>query len=511
MIDGGPGGISAARLLESYNASVHLLERGPDLPSGFYEQLITKTYLDSLPSTRTCQPLGDGTTPTIACQYSGNLGANGKIYARGTSEDLAKSAGVSVKNAATAQSLAASYVEVDEGLYMWKCVNASACDRSFTTSSNTEVYRRSVAFKDGAPWKPARVTFDTTVRYVSKDLIRFWNGSAIHLKPGDKIIVAAGALTTPQLLNQTTWTGWNHYYKVTPLWAAVNEQSIAYDPATRVETNIANVMVNGTATAIKIEMLMEHDVVETFDVNQSYTPTGQGDFLLDAWHYGGTVGRLHYEENIFIGDASALATPFNCHTSMPAAAAGVLAGQRALNILAEDTPSSSKVGGLTTVGAWFATGTFLLALAVVAHILGGRAGSRAVNDLLFNLHYALASIAVVIISIGVAVAASQRNAKLQHSDRGGSGGGHYYVGYVTLGWLWLQAIFGAVLNAYPDLKTRAGWTHRIPAVLLFALLLYLLLLLSSMWSVVLWRLSSSSALLVIPKRTSKLMCHEPIN
>ena len=86
--------------------------------------------------------------------------------------------------------------------------------------------------------------------------------------------------------------GSNHYYKVTPLGAAVDEQTIAYDPATRVETNIANVIIDGTATAIKIEMLMEHDVVETFDVNQSYTPTGQGDFLLDAWHYGGTVGRL---------------------------------------------------------------------------------------------------------------------------------------------------------------------------------------------------------------------------
>ncbi len=145
----------------------------------------------------------------------------------------------------------------------------------------------------------------------------------------------------------------------------------------------------------------------------------------------------------------------------------MLAGQRALNILAEDTPSSSKVGGLTTVGAWFATGTFLLAAAVVAHILGGRAGG-----LLFKLHYALALIAVVIISIGVAVAASQRNAKLQQNH-----GGHYYVGYVTLGWLWLQAIFGAVLwragLQNPDLKTRVGWTHRISAVLLFALLLYL--------------------------------------
>ena len=47
------------------------------------------------------------------------------------------------------------------------------------------------------------------------------------------------------------------------------------------------------------------------------------------------------------------------------------------------------------------------------------------------------------------------------------------MGYVTLGWLWLQAIFGAVLDAYPYLKARVGWTHRISAVLLFALLLYL--------------------------------------
>ena len=259
VIGGGPGGIAAARLLESYNAKVHLFERGPDLPAGFYTQPINSTYLGAIDSSRKCTPLHPvpqtGASPEIACQYSGNQGANGAIFAPGSPEDLARSVGVSTASATLAQSIAASYVDVDQHNgaalhgqtgYLWKCINESDCNRSFTASSNTDVNRRSVAYSNG-PWLPQNVSFNTEVQHVGGDgsasgFIRFRNGSTLTLNHGDKIILAAGALSTPQLLNMTTWTGWNHYYALTMLGAPVENQSIAYDPATRVETNIANII-----------------------------------------------------------------------------------------------------------------------------------------------------------------------------------------------------------------------------------------------------------------------------
>lgn len=472
IIGAGPGGISAARALESFNAPVHLLEKGPDLPNNFYFQQIRNTYLDNIDSTRKCSPLG--TSPVIACQYSGNQGANGAIFKPGTAKDFANSIGVSHTDATLAQNEAASYVETDESngvTYTWKCLNAT-CNRSYVASSNDKTARRSVAF-NGVPWYPKTVEFNKPVQYVGQHAIHFNDGTSIHLGQDDCMILAAGALGTPQLLNITSFSGWNHYYDF-HLGPPVAQQSITYDADSHVETNIANLIhPNGTTLAITIEMLMVHDVVESFRVNEPWSPAGatvgSKTFSHDAYHYAGTVNhdRLWYADNIFIGDASALSKSFNCHTSMPAAAAGVLAAKRVLNLLQNTTLSRSKVGGLTSVGVWFAPGVFAIALAVVCHIAAGQFGDTA-NKNLRLLHYVLSFSGVILISIGVYTAAKNRNVRVKENHAG-----HYYVGYLALAWLWTQAVFGFLLVVYGSLREKVGWAHRISALLLFILLLYL--------------------------------------
>jgi len=136
-----------------------------------------------------------------------------------------------------------------------------------------------------------------------------------------------------------------------------------------------------------------------------------------------------------------------------------MAAQRCLGTLElTDVPPSEKISGLNRVGAWFAAGAFVLALAVVAHFLS-----------LWKSHYLLASAGVVLITAGVVVAANQRNVDVKSSHRA-----HYTVGYVTLGWLWAQAVFGYILTQV-DLETKIkyGWTHRVSAIVLFGLLAYL--------------------------------------
>ena len=244
-----------------------------------------------------------------------------------------------------------------------------------------------MAFENGNPWYPNTVEFNKPVQYVGQHAIRLNNGTSIHLNQGDCVILAAGALATPQLLNKTSFSGWNHYYDF-HLGPSVEQQSITYDADSHVETNIANLIhPNGTTLAITIEMLMVHDVVESFRVNEPWSPAGatvgSKTFAHDAYHYAGTVNhdRLWYADNIFIGDASALSKSFNCHTSMPAAAAGVLAAKRVLNLLQNTTLSRSKIGGLTSVGVWFAPEVFAIALAVVCHIAAGQFGDTANKNL----------------------------------------------------------------------------------------------------------------------------------
>ena len=463
VIGAGPGGVSAARTLKRYGAPVIVYERGPDVPAGFYDLPIyqtTRTYfIQNLNTSRTCNPLGNATQPTLVCQHGGNQNSNGAIFAPGSPEDFARSIGVPVETARYAQAVSINYIDVDNDIFMWYCPNGVSCDRRNVADSNPVMNRRSVAYQDNLT---NDIVFGQHVKRVTNQSITFQNDTYINFtNPRDQVILAAGALVSPQHVGKTQFTGWNHPYKISYQAGNLTSQTLSYNPETKVETNDAILTVNGTETKIRIEILMEHSIRETFTVGQDYTPSNTSGFIHDTWHYAGTLPHdaLEYSPGIYVGDASALQTPFNCHTSMPASSAGVLAALRSLGLLQQtEVPSSTQIGGLSKVGAWFAAGSVVLLLAVAAHVWG-----------LWKTHYILATTGVILITIGVVVAANQRNADIKKLNKG-----HYWVGYVSLVWLWLQAAAGYLLTQVsPEQKKRYGWVHRVSAVLLFALLLYL--------------------------------------
>ena len=462
VIGAGPGGVSAARTLKRYGASVTVYERGPDVPTGFYDLPISQTtrtyFIQNLNTSRTCNPLGNSTQPTLVCQHGGNQNSNGAIFAPGSPEDLARSLGVPVETARYAQDVSRSYIEVDNEKFKWHCP-AEPCDRRNVADSNTAMNRRSVAYQDDLT---NDIVFGQHVKRVTNQSITFQDDTHITFTNSlDRVIVAAGALASPQLFGIIQFSGWNHYYRQVTHNRNLTSQTLHYDYGTKVETNDAiYTLPNEIEMKLRIEILMEHSIRETFTVGQDYTPSNTNGFNGDTWHYAGTLPHdaLEYSPGIYVGDASALQTPFNCHTSMPASSAGVLAALRSLGLLQTEVPSSTQIGGLSKVGAWFAAGSVVLLLAVAAHVWG-----------LWKTHYTLATTGVILITIGVVVAANQRNADIKKSNKG-----HYWVGYVSLAWLWLQAAGGYLLTQVsPDKKKRYGWTHRVSAVLLFALLLYL--------------------------------------
>ena len=467
VIGAGPGGVSAARTLKRYGATVIVYERGPDVPAGFYTQPILETelhYLQNFHESRTCNPLGtkpngNATQPTLACQHGGNQNANGAIFVPGSPEDLARSIGVPVETARYAQDVSRNYIEIDNDIFMWYCPNGVSCDRRNVAATNPVMNRRSVAYQDNLT---NDIVFGQHVKRVTNQSITFQNNTLFYFtNPLDRVILAAGALVSPQLLGIIQFSGWNHYYRKVLHNRNLTSQTLHYNSETRIETNDAIYTVNGTEMKLRIEILMEHSIRETFTVGQDYTPSNTNGFNGDTWHYAGTLPHdaLEYSPGIYVGDASALQTPFHCHTSMPASSAGVLAALRSLGLLQQtEVPSSSQIGGLSKVGAWFAAGSVVLLLAVAAHVWG-----------LWKTHYILATIGVILITIGVVVAANQRNADIKKSNKG-----HYWVGYVSLAWLWLQAAAGYLLTQVSsEQKKRYGWVHRVSAVLLFALLLYL--------------------------------------
>lgn len=459
VVGGGPGGIAAARYLESVNVPVTVFERGPAAWNGFYNGPIRNTSLSNLADTYKYRPLGPRTNPELASFEGGNMNANGAILSPGSPQDLARSTGVTLEAAVEAQEIAASYVDVEDDFMMWSCINNSDCNRAMVVPLNSKMARRSVAYNHGLQ----NFQVLTEVASVTDSSLTLNNGIVIALNSNDKVIVAAGALKTPALLGKTEYCGWTHYYE-TQFEARQTppaRQTISYNPSTKIETNVAQFeptrSPDNVSNTIIIEMLMEHNIRECFRVGQSFTPSRQND----AWHYAGTLDhdRMKYSDGIFVGDASALKSPFACHTSMPAAATGILAAQRALGTQHQPPISndSSGLSGLGRVGVWFSVGSFVLVIAVIAHFLS-----------LWKTHYILASIAVVLITVGVVLAASGRGyVKNRHSA-------HSVVGYIVIVWLWLQALFGYVITQWSiERKKMYGWLHRVSAILLFILITYL--------------------------------------
>lgn len=464
VVGAGAGGMAAARYLESVNVPVTVFERGPDVPPGFYSQSINNTYLLNLADTTTFTPIGD--SPTLASFVGGNMNANGAVYKPGSVRDLALQTGVSEVAASLAQQIVAGLLDVDGDL-MWRCIDESACDRGTVASHNTAMARRSVAFGESL----SDLQVNKAVASVSSNGVELENGTTITLGPSDAIILAAGALMSPQLLGHTSFTGHNHYYRYSVTPGSIETQSFSYSG--NVETNVANI---GANSKITIRMLMEHDVVETFHANTSYTPSVSGlDFCrpdppwtqcYDAWHYGGTVSHNNFlvDDRIYIGDASAIRRPFNCHTSVPAAAIGVMAGQSAVGMLpSTPLPRSDTLDTMKHNGPWYVAGGFLLVAGIAAHIHGRKMKSPIVagKPLGIWLHYLLMWLAVVSITAGVVVSAN-RSRLTQKEDA------HFVLGFIALGWLWAQAIAGSLVRNL-EKKSKFRKVHRVSGVALLVL------------------------------------------
>ena len=474
IVGAGPGGISAARYLRDRGISVHLFERGPDLPSSFYSDPIQTTYLSNIAdgANRTHYPLGGTFSPKLASQVGGNQNANGAIFSPGTAEDLSASVGVSLFAAQRAQATVRDYLYVSRDILMMKCIDNIDCDYATVAAFNTKMSRTSVAQNHSLGF---RLSVSTPVAFVSNDFIQFTNGSRLVLETDDRIILAAGALSTPQLLNQTSFCGYNHYYSASQETREdpPSVQTITYDPVSKVETNTAFLSLGGPENTLVIRMLMEHDIQECFQVGQSNeVPQEAADlgFSADAWHYMGTIKHieLQYSLRIIVGDASVIRFPFPCHTSMPAAAVGVMAAQKSIGILPRPSPPDKTSGapGLNRVGSFFTAGTLLIVVAVVLHWVSNRVENYSVWYRWS--HYILAFSGVVILTAGVLVARHGDGMVKAHNK------GHFGAGYFAILWLWIQALGGAILfKAKSKDWTKSRITHRVSGALLLVLIMYI--------------------------------------
>ena len=181
-------------------------------------------------------------------------------------------------------------------------------------------------------------------------------------------------------------------------------------------------------------------------------PDGEDELISDAWHYAGTVphDKLKVEglSNVWIGDASALKTPFNCHTSMPAVAAGILAARAATGLL-DGESSVMEVSGPAPV--LFAVGAWVVLLGIAVHTV----------DRIKWHHYWIMPLGIVIIWAGILVA-------MTGQARQRRGTPHAYLGYTVAALLIVQAIGGSALSS---METRPVWLrkgHRLSGIAVLA-------------------------------------------
>lgn len=468
IVGGGPGGLAAARRAAAMNLDARVLEAGPAPAASFYTAPIRTTDFDAL--------LGAGTFPIhepvpnhrLLQLLGGHQNVNGAVFSPGTAADLAASTGMPVAAAAHAQAEAASYVHHAPAVatrnksvvaLMQACLGPAPCDQQVAATSGVAVARRSIAFNF-----TGNVTTGANVTSITDDRIRFAPGGPadILLSPNDRVIVAAGALVSPQLLGRSSFSAYNHYYKVEAIgcpgfnltlcdgrqadwqaWLAGNRTQI-FDYAGTFEYNYAMLDV-GVPVAVNITIEMKPSAPTTYDATQAIADPNEQLGWTHSWHYMGTVQHtgMRIGGKLYSGDAGALRTPFNCHTSMPAAAAGVLAVEAAVGVTREDTPADNAKALPGDHPRLFVAGIWLAAVGVLAHIAAKpvnkaaarlrqhglqtrgasppRSAPASILDLDSqtardpnvggNLHYALMPISWLVLVAGVAVAAEHRVAR----------------------------------------------------------------------------------------------------
>jgi len=455
IIGAGPGGLAAAMRL-SHVCAVHVYEKGQKEPEGFYSMPIRDT--SHMRTTAACSPGVMNATVDeyrLACMVGGNQNVNGAVYAPGTHGDLARSVGVAIDDARAAMQFV-SALQSRDGFMMWACKTQGDCDHATFASANAKMTRKSIAAAitwtrvNATTYTNGSVTLHTncTASLVHNGQVVFEGNCAptIDITPESPVILAAGALADPQLLGEQSFKGYNHYYKTDfELKGKVSRQTLTYDEARGVETN------GGMVTAerrLEVKMLMLPTFMEQHTVGKPYTLPQEASKLgmnAQAWHFMGTVNhtglRVQNQSNVYVGDAAALATPFNCHTSAPAAAAGVLAADAITGRLGTNTDPGNGKGIQSVAPALFIAGTFALAAGAAAHVVQA---TRA-------LHYLLMPLGTLLLCAGVGVASTTGNANATHRA----------AGYTVLIMLVCQSFAGIYIRTATHVGKGVRTLHRL--------------------------------------------------
>lgn len=478
IVGAGPGGLAAALRLNNLR-NVHVYEKGPKEPPGFYKLPIFKTYearsLMEKQGGVACSPNvmdASGTDYALACVVGGNQNVNGAVYAPGSPGDLARSVGVDERDARAAMEFVHERHQLDNisnTLMMWQCANASDCDRSTFVVGNTKMTRTSIAESITWTWAGNNTYTHGTITLhtncaadsVLGSKVTFANKCAdnIPISSESPVILASGALVDPQLLGENTFEGYNHYYTYTfentlkGLDGQLHPQNIVYDADKNIETNSGTVHNSGQTVRMNIHMFMKPSFKESHTVGESYTLPRQAadQNMAQAWHFMGTVDHdaMLVGDNVYVGDAAALKLPFNCHTSAPAAAAGVLAADAVVGVLGKTALPETSSGIQSVAPALFVFGTFVLIAGAVAHV----------NPTTRVLHYYLMPAGTLITIAGVAVAAASGNARNDHRING-------YVALALLVWQSALGIYVRDANAKQANIPKTRVVHRLGGCLL---------------------------------------------
>ena len=330
VIGAGPGGLAAARWLHENlpTSDLTVLERGAYPPDTWYTGPIEDTAMKNMTHDTLKNP--NSTQTKLASMVGGQQNINGAVYAPGTPQDLAESINVTVQQARFLQHTAGTYVHKEDHM-MWDCITDGNCDKGSLAFVNKKMARRSIAYD-----LPFSVQTNSEVQNVTDGVIKFTNDSIIELQQKDRVILAAGALVSPQLIGETEFNGWNHYFSSSYIYnQEVEKQTFEY-PGTvnnSTEINTGNVQ-SGASLVITMDMLP--DFREYYKVGEAYVNPNPVAGMSQAWHFAGTMNHTEFLvdgfNKVFTGDAGALRMPFNCHTSMPAAAAGIAAAHKAAGV-----------------------------------------------------------------------------------------------------------------------------------------------------------------------------------